>query len=78
MGMKLDANDKSPISEIATQHIALFRISTSNMLWSNFANRTFVGRIKLVTSNVRGSATEVVEADVLGLNAQLFQHLENS
>jgi hypothetical protein len=39
------ANDKSPISEIATQHMALIPISTPNMLWSNFATRTFVGRI---------------------------------
>jgi hypothetical protein len=40
-----DANDKCPISEIATQHMALIPISTPNMLWLNFATRTFVGRI---------------------------------
>jgi poly(3-hydroxybutyrate) depolymerase len=44
-----DANDKSPISEIATQHVALIPISISNMLWSNFATRTFVGRINTDT-----------------------------
>jgi lysophospholipid acyltransferase (LPLAT)-like uncharacterized protein len=46
---KTDANDKSPGREIATQHVALIPISTSNMLWSNFATRTFVGRIKTGT-----------------------------
>jgi hypothetical protein len=46
-GTSIDANDKSPISEIATQHMALILKSTPNMLWSNFATRTFVGRISI-------------------------------
>jgi hypothetical protein len=44
---KVNANDKSPISEIAAQHVVLIPISASNMLCSNFATRTFVGRIKV-------------------------------
>jgi hypothetical protein len=44
-GPETDANDKSPISEIATQHVALIPRLIPSMLWSNFATRTFVGRI---------------------------------
>jgi hypothetical protein len=47
----MDANVKSPISEIATQHVALIPISISNM-WSNFATRTFVGRIKMTNRDL--------------------------
>jgi hypothetical protein len=55
MGRAFHANDKSPISEIATQHVALIPISTSYMLWSIFATRIFVGRIAFVVAAIADS-----------------------
>jgi hypothetical protein len=64
MHRKFDANDKSPISEIATQHMTLIPISTPNMMWSNFATRTFVGRIK-ITNEISRERSDDRIAEIL-------------
>jgi hypothetical protein len=80
-----DANDKSPISEIATQHTALILMPTPSMLWSNFATRTFVGRICAVALMLLvgctgddskqnpdpDSSSDQVSVDIEGLRPQI-------